>query len=77
MNADIINAVGSANNWTANAAMLFCVLIVLYILYLNRKDAMTRENRLLDIFCKIESVLDKLSIKIELLTDRQKRNRDV
>jgi hypothetical protein len=77
MNAELINAVGSANNWSAQAAMLFCVLIVLYILYLTRKDAIARENRLLDIFNKIENVLDNLSIKIELITDRQRRNKDV
>jgi hypothetical protein len=77
MNAEVIKTVGYANDWNVSAAMLFCVLIVLYILYLTRKDAMVRENRLLDVFAKIEDVLDKLSIKIELMSDRQKRNKDV
>ncbi|MDR2457520.1 MAG: hypothetical protein LBD41_03465 [Clostridiales Family XIII bacterium] len=41
--AETIRAITSANDWSANAAMLFCVLIVLAIFFVNNKNNKDRE----------------------------------
>lgn len=73
MNADLITALGSVNEWNTPAALVFCIIVVLYMLYANRKDAKERENRLMNILDKLESAIDRLVIKVEILTDRKER----
>jgi Ca2+/Na+ antiporter len=71
--AETIKVIASANDWSANAAMLFCVVIVLFIFYLNRKDNKDRETsyreersefiKTLDGF---RNVIEKLTIEIKI-----------
>ena len=42
--AETIRAIGTANDWSVNAAMLFCVLVIIVVFYLNRKDNKDRET---------------------------------
>ncbi|MDR1976525.1 MAG: hypothetical protein LBQ18_05985 [Campylobacteraceae bacterium] len=72
--AETIKAVGSANDWSVNAAMLFCVLIVLAIFYLNRKDNREREisyaeerKSFLETLDGFRTALERLSDKIEFI----------
>jgi hypothetical protein len=71
--AETLKAISSANDWSVNAAMLFCVLIVLCILYLNRKDNKEREASYREERGEFLNTLDEYRQTIEKLFERFSR----
>jgi hypothetical protein len=74
--ADTLRSIGSTNDWSANAAMVFCVIIVLIIYFSNRKDNKEREASYRQERKDFLDTLERYRITIERIADKMDNIRD-